>query len=155
MGLVAGLARPSGNLTGASMLLTELNPKRLELLSELVPQAMVIALLVNPNYSGADEMIREAQEAARANARRETRTTPRYSPISTPNSTACRSAFHRAFSGKVKDMGGYVPLEASFELFSIRSIPGLQRVRMGAGFGLGFRAGAAALRTASRACAAG
>jgi hypothetical protein len=32
--------------------------------------------------------------------RRGTRTTPWYSPISTPNSTACRSAFHRASSGK-------------------------------------------------------
>src|SRR5262249_255113 len=39
---------------------------RLELLSELVPQARKIALLVNPNYSGADEMGRETQEAARA-----------------------------------------------------------------------------------------
>ncbi len=66
LGLVASLARPGGNLTGASMLLTELNPKRLELLSELVPQARVIVLLVNPDYSGTDEMIREAQEAARA-----------------------------------------------------------------------------------------
>jgi putative tryptophan/tyrosine transport system substrate-binding protein len=43
----------------------ELLPKRLELLSELVPQAKVIALLVNPNASNADAMIREVQEAAR------------------------------------------------------------------------------------------
>src|SRR5215470_12011804 len=42
LGLVASLARPGGNLTGASMLMTALNPKRLELLSELVPQARVI-----------------------------------------------------------------------------------------------------------------
>jgi len=66
LGLVGSLARPGGNLTGASMLLTALNPKRLELLSELVPQARNIALLVNPNYSGADKMMRETQEAARA-----------------------------------------------------------------------------------------
>lgn len=66
LGLVASLARPGGNLTGVSMLLTELNAKRLELLSELVPQARVIGLLVNPNYSGADAMIRGTQEAARA-----------------------------------------------------------------------------------------
>jgi putative tryptophan/tyrosine transport system substrate-binding protein len=48
-GLVASLARPGGNLTGVTLMNTELNPKRLELLSELVPQAVVIALLVNPN----------------------------------------------------------------------------------------------------------
>jgi len=65
LGLVASLARPAGNLTGVSMLLTELNPKRVELLSKLVPQSRVVVLLVNPNYSGADETIREVQEAAR------------------------------------------------------------------------------------------
>src|SRR5260221_2941287 len=43
-GLVASLARPDGNLTGLSILVVELNPKRLELLSELVPQAGGIAL---------------------------------------------------------------------------------------------------------------
>ena len=47
-GLVASFARPGGNLTGFTFLLVELVPKRLELLSELVPEARVIALLVNP-----------------------------------------------------------------------------------------------------------
>src|SRR5882724_5477708 len=55
VGLVASLARPSGNLTGFSNISTELMPKRLELLSELVPQAGVIALLVNPNNSNAEQ----------------------------------------------------------------------------------------------------
>jgi putative ABC transport system substrate-binding protein len=49
VGLVASLARPGGNLTGVSILTIELIPKRFELLSELVPQAKSIALLVNPN----------------------------------------------------------------------------------------------------------
>ena len=53
-GLVASLARPGGNLTGISIIAVELVPKRLELLSELVPQARVIALLVNPNDPNAD-----------------------------------------------------------------------------------------------------
>src|SRR6266481_4270937 len=48
-GLVASLARPGGNLTGVSLLADELTAKRLELLSELVPRAGVIALLMNPN----------------------------------------------------------------------------------------------------------
>ena len=65
-GLVASLARPGGNLTGVSILAAELMPKRLELLSELVPQARVIALLVNPNNPNAERMMRDVQEAARA-----------------------------------------------------------------------------------------
>ena len=46
-GLIASLARPGGNLTGVSFLTAELIPKRLELLSELVAQTRVLALLVN------------------------------------------------------------------------------------------------------------
>ena len=65
-GLVASLARPGGNLTGVGFLVVELNPKRLELLRELVPQAKVIALLVNPNISANERVMQEAQEAARA-----------------------------------------------------------------------------------------
>ncbi len=65
-GLVASLARPGGNLTGFSNFATELNPKRFELLSELVPQAVVIALLVNPNQPNTERIIRDVQEAARA-----------------------------------------------------------------------------------------
>jgi putative tryptophan/tyrosine transport system substrate-binding protein len=65
-GLVASLARPGGNLTGVSILAVELTPKRLELLSELVPQATVIALLVNPNNPQTERVIRDVQQAARA-----------------------------------------------------------------------------------------
>jgi putative ABC transport system substrate-binding protein len=64
-GLVASLARPGGNVTGVSILFTELVPKLLELLSELVPQARAIALLVNPNSPDAEGVLREVQEAAR------------------------------------------------------------------------------------------
>jgi putative ABC transport system substrate-binding protein len=66
LGLVASLARPGGNLTGVSLLVDELTPKRVELLFELVPQARVIALLVNPNNTNAERNIRGGQEAARA-----------------------------------------------------------------------------------------
>ena len=64
-GLVTSLGRPGGNLTGVSVLGVELNPKRLELLSELVPQAKVMALLVNPNNATAERITRDVQEAAR------------------------------------------------------------------------------------------
>ena len=64
-GLVASLARPRGNLTGVSFGGAELTAKRLELLSELVPRAGVIALLVNPNVPTAERIIQDVQEAAR------------------------------------------------------------------------------------------
>jgi putative ABC transport system substrate-binding protein len=65
-GLVASFARPGGNLTGVSGMNIELLPKRIELLSELVPQAGVIALLVNPNNPSTEAHIRVVQEAAGA-----------------------------------------------------------------------------------------
>jgi putative ABC transport system substrate-binding protein len=63
-GLVASLARPGGNLTGVTIINVELFGKRVELISELVPHAKVIGLLVNPNSPGAERIIREVQEAA-------------------------------------------------------------------------------------------
>jgi putative ABC transport system substrate-binding protein len=65
-GLVASLARPGGNLTGISFIAVELAPKRLELVSELVPQAKVVALLVNPNGPNAEALAEDMREAARA-----------------------------------------------------------------------------------------
>jgi putative ABC transport system substrate-binding protein len=63
-GLVVSLARPGGNLTGIAGMAIELMPKRLELLSELVPQVGAIALLVNPNNATAERFMRQAAEAA-------------------------------------------------------------------------------------------
>jgi putative ABC transport system substrate-binding protein len=65
-GLVASLARPGGNLTGFGIITVELMRKRLELLSELVPQAGVMALLVNPNNPSTERVISDMREAARA-----------------------------------------------------------------------------------------
>jgi putative ABC transport system substrate-binding protein len=65
-GLVASLARPGGNLTGVSLMQAELIPKLLELLSELVPQAKVIALLVNPDDPYTERIIGLMHGAAQA-----------------------------------------------------------------------------------------
>jgi putative ABC transport system substrate-binding protein len=63
VGLVASLARPGGNLTGFSVFGAELVPKRVELLCELLPQAVAIALLVNPNNKMSDHLVTVAEEA--------------------------------------------------------------------------------------------
>ena len=65
-GLVASLARPGGNITGISIMSTELMPKRLELLSDLVPQVKAMALLVNPNNPQTERVLRDLLEAAQA-----------------------------------------------------------------------------------------
>jgi putative ABC transport system substrate-binding protein len=66
LGLVASLNRPGGNLTGVTNLNTELWPKRLELLRELVPTATTIALLVNPTTPVAESFSQELQAIALA-----------------------------------------------------------------------------------------
>ena len=65
-GLVTSLNRPGGNATGATFLTADLGAKRLGLLRELVPDAEVVALLVNPDKSVGQVQIRDVTEAARA-----------------------------------------------------------------------------------------
>jgi len=66
LGLVRSLNRPGGNLTGVSYFLSELGPKRLELLHELVPMATVIAYLVNPTNPVTESDAKSLQAAAGA-----------------------------------------------------------------------------------------
>jgi putative tryptophan/tyrosine transport system substrate-binding protein len=63
-GLVPSLNRPGGNLTGVYQFTTGLEAKRLGLLHEMVPKATTIAVLVNPNFSGAKTQLHDVQEAA-------------------------------------------------------------------------------------------
>ena len=63
-GLVASLARPGGNLTGVTVISTELMPKRLELLSELLSRPRVFALLVHPKNASAEPQSKNLQDAA-------------------------------------------------------------------------------------------
>jgi putative tryptophan/tyrosine transport system substrate-binding protein len=64
-GLVASLNRPGGNVTGVTFFTAALEPKRLGLLRELIPQAHLVAVLVNPNYPDADVQLKDVQEATR------------------------------------------------------------------------------------------
>jgi len=63
-GLVASLNRPGGNLTGVNVLTTDLESKRLELLSELVPASAPIAVLINPQNEYAEQQTKEVQAGA-------------------------------------------------------------------------------------------
>jgi len=66
-GLVANMARPGGNATGANFLATEVAAKRLRLLHDLLPKAVRVAVLVNPaSASNTESTLREVQEAAPA-----------------------------------------------------------------------------------------
>ena len=64
-GLVASINRPGGNVTGVSWFSAELGPKRLALLRDLVPNAMTVAVVRNPNNAEQAGQSAELQEAAR------------------------------------------------------------------------------------------
>jgi putative ABC transport system substrate-binding protein len=65
-GLVSSLSRPGGNLTGVGVNTSELMPKRVQLLLELIPGATRIALLQNQEFVGANAGQREVEAATRA-----------------------------------------------------------------------------------------
>jgi len=66
-GLVASLAQPGGNVTGINLFTEEVTAKRLRLLHDLVPNAVHVAVLVNPAVSSiAEPTLREFKEAAGA-----------------------------------------------------------------------------------------
>jgi putative tryptophan/tyrosine transport system substrate-binding protein len=65
LGLVASLNRPGGNVTGVKWFSTEVMAKNLELLHELVPQAVEIGFLMNPKFPDVADQLRDMQEAAR------------------------------------------------------------------------------------------
>ena len=65
-GLVSSMNRPTGNVTGVTRLGTTVEPRRLELLHELVPGAPAISFLVNPANPAADHQLQEIQDAAKS-----------------------------------------------------------------------------------------
>ena len=65
-GLVTSLNRPGGNVTGVSFFTSALEPKRLELLREVNPNAGLIAMLVNPKSPDSETQVKDVQAAAHA-----------------------------------------------------------------------------------------
>ena len=63
-GMVASLNRPGGNMTGVNSMVEELVTKELGLLHELIPQARVIATLVDPNFPSTEAIVRNARTAS-------------------------------------------------------------------------------------------
>jgi putative ABC transport system substrate-binding protein len=62
-GLVAGLAHPGGNVTGLTIMTTELSVKRLQLLKEVMPQVVRVAVLWNPDNGYSQKLIEELRVA--------------------------------------------------------------------------------------------
>jgi putative ABC transport system substrate-binding protein len=65
-GLVASLNRPGGNVTGATIIASELGPKRVEMTFELLPHVSAVAILLNPNNPQSAIDSDNTQEALRA-----------------------------------------------------------------------------------------
>ena len=65
MGLVAGLNRPGANVTGYASLTVELEPKRLQLLRDVIPNATRYGVLADPTYPPTPSTIADLQAAAR------------------------------------------------------------------------------------------
>jgi putative ABC transport system substrate-binding protein len=66
LGLVASYNRPGGNVTGINILTNTMEPKRLGILHDLVPQASMIAALVNPKWPPAGVQLKDIERAAQA-----------------------------------------------------------------------------------------
>jgi putative tryptophan/tyrosine transport system substrate-binding protein len=66
LGLVSSFNRPGGNITGVHLFLSELNTKKLALLRDLLPQAKVIGLLLNPTAENAEPQSRDLRAAGQA-----------------------------------------------------------------------------------------
>jgi putative ABC transport system substrate-binding protein len=65
LGLVKSLNRPAGNVTGITQMAVLLDPKRLEVLRELMPGVSVVAVLRNPDNSNAETQVSALEAAAR------------------------------------------------------------------------------------------
>ena len=65
-GLVASYSRPGSNMTGINIITRSMEAKRIGLVREVVPQAKVIGLLVNPNFPVTDLQVADAQQAVRS-----------------------------------------------------------------------------------------
>jgi putative ABC transport system substrate-binding protein len=66
LGLVSSLNQPGSNVTGVSFFGGQLGPKQVELVHELIPAAVHVGLLVNPNFPATDAMTRDVTTAASA-----------------------------------------------------------------------------------------
>jgi putative ABC transport system substrate-binding protein len=65
LGLAATYSQPGGNASGISIMTSTLEPKRLELLRELVPQASTIGVFLDPNFPPYERQLGDLREAAR------------------------------------------------------------------------------------------
>jgi ABC-type uncharacterized transport system substrate-binding protein len=117
IGHVASLARPGGNITGLSMLLTDLVAKELEILTEVVPQAKRIAVLWNPTTPSHLPAMKEVEAAGQR---------LRLELVKVPAQTV--EDFDRAFAVMVRERVGAFLAVAS-PLLSNRREPLVEQAR--------------------------
>jgi ABC-type uncharacterized transport system substrate-binding protein len=65
-GLADSFNRPGGNATGIVLLTNQLEPKRLSLLRDMVPNATTVGFLFNPSFDASESQLADMQDAARA-----------------------------------------------------------------------------------------
>jgi putative ABC transport system substrate-binding protein len=111
MGLVASLNRPGGNVTGVTFFAEELGPKRVEILSELVPQAGTVAYLADSRSPNVDEVANDLTAAARAFGRQ-----------LIVQKVSSASEFDAAFATLAQRMAGALYV-GSHPLFSANPVP--------------------------------
>jgi putative ABC transport system substrate-binding protein len=93
-GLIDSLSHPGRNLSGASILMASIEPKRIGLMHDILPQAKVFGALLNPNTPTYAEQLRDVQSAANAIG-------IEVKPLDVPNDGALEAAFASAAQGNI------------------------------------------------------
>jgi putative tryptophan/tyrosine transport system substrate-binding protein len=112
LGLVASLNRPGANVTGTTGLSSELGPKQLQLLRELVPSAARFGVLADPDFSGIQSLIADLHAAARtlglqlviANARTDSDLEPAFATFSQQRVRAVLVGISPLFSRRMEQV---------------------------------------------------
>jgi putative ABC transport system substrate-binding protein len=128
LGLVASLNRPGGNVTGMAILTSELTPKRLQLLHELIPDAAQLGVLAEPAGAASPSMITDLQGAARTlglqlivvNARTESDLEPAFTTLSQQRVSAVLVGDSNFYNRRIEQLAALAARHALPVIFTLR-----------------------------------